>query len=58
MMAGAGIELELHCRTCGRPFTPSHADYVKGPGHYRHCPACRADRQSTKPNDPRKEPTS
>ena len=33
--------IELRCRRCGAPFTPTKADLVKGPAWYLLCASCR-----------------
>ena len=33
------IEILAKCTACGRDFTPSHSDYVRGV--WRICPPCR-----------------
>jgi hypothetical protein len=37
--------IQLHCRKCGEPFTPSREDMVKGPEVYRLCKPCREMRK-------------
>ncbi len=36
------MPLEMTCRTCGEPFTPTRDDIAAGPDVYRTCPDCRA----------------
>jgi len=36
------MTIEMTCRDCRRPFTPTREDIVRGPSVYRTCPACRA----------------
>jgi hypothetical protein len=36
------MTIELLCRHCGAPFTPTKQALVRGPHFYRDCPSCRA----------------
>jgi hypothetical protein len=36
------MPIEICCRSCGQPFTPTAEDLRRGPPHWWHCPACRA----------------
>jgi len=36
-----GIAIQLHCRLCGRPYTPTADDIRRGPETYHRCPSCR-----------------
>ena len=38
----------LACVRCGVDFTPTRADLVLGPAHYRRCPPCRPPETPTK----------
>jgi hypothetical protein len=33
--------IELHCRLCGKPYTPTADDLRRGPETYHRCPDCR-----------------
>jgi hypothetical protein len=39
----AGLLIEIHCRICGKPFSPTADDVRRGPQWYRRCPNCRVD---------------
>jgi hypothetical protein len=35
------MPIELPCRTCGQPFTPTPEALRKGPPHWWYCTACQ-----------------
>jgi len=35
--------MEMTCRTCGEPFTPTGPDIIAGPDTYWYCPSCRRE---------------
>jgi Zn finger protein HypA/HybF involved in hydrogenase expression len=38
----APMPIEIRCRQCHQPFTPTTEALRKGPPHWWYCPACRA----------------
>jgi hypothetical protein len=40
------MPIELDCRTCKQPFTPTTEALRKGPPHWWYCPACRPNGES------------
>jgi Zn finger protein HypA/HybF involved in hydrogenase expression len=36
------MPIEIRCRQCHQPFTPTTEALRKGPPHWWYCPACRA----------------
>lgn len=43
----APMPIEIACRRCGQPFTPTTEDLRRGPPVWWYCPACR------QPEDPK-----
>jgi hypothetical protein len=41
------MAIELTCRICGKPYTPTKADIQAGPETYHRCPTCRPDPVAT-----------
>lgn len=37
------MTMEMTCRTCGEPFTPTGPDIIAGPDTYWYCPSCRRE---------------
>jgi hypothetical protein len=37
----SGLTIELTCRHCGQPYTPTREDLARGPETYHRCLACR-----------------
>ena len=37
------MTMEMTCRTCGEPFTPTGADIIAGPDTSWSCPSCRRE---------------
>ncbi len=37
------MTMEMTCRTCGEPFTPTGPDIIAGPDTYWYCPPCRRE---------------
>jgi len=40
-MSSTPLLIELTCRLCGRPYTPTADDIRRGPTIYHRCPSCR-----------------
>jgi hypothetical protein len=43
------VSLEITCRMCGKSYQPTRDDLIRGPTHYRVCPARRESERKEEP---------